>query len=53
MRVDDRREYPERRYVAFGPLLGRMHSLVFTPTAKGIRVISLRRANAREVKRYG
>jgi uncharacterized DUF497 family protein len=31
----------------------RLHVLVFTETARGIRVISLRRANKREVKRYG
>ena len=52
VRVDDRRDYGETRYRAFGMLDGRLHSLVFTETARGIRVISLRRANKREVKRY-
>jgi uncharacterized DUF497 family protein len=31
---------------------GRLHALVFTETVDGVRVISLRKANAREVKRY-
>jgi uncharacterized DUF497 family protein len=51
--VDNRRDYGEVRYRAFGVLDDRMHVLVFTETARGIRVISLRRANKREVKRYG
>lgn len=51
--VDDRRDYGEVRYVAMGPLDGRVHVLCFTETASGIRVISLRKANDREVARYG
>jgi uncharacterized DUF497 family protein len=51
--VDERRNYEEVRYRAFGRLDDRLHVLVFTQTARGIRVISLRRANKREVKRYG
>lgn len=31
---------------------GRVHSLVFVETGNGIRVISFRKANKREVKRY-
>jgi len=50
--IDDRRDYGEVRYRAFGMLGGRLHALVFKETARGIRVISLRRANKREVKRY-
>lgn len=49
---DHRRDYGELRIRAFGYLDGRLHSLVFTVTAKVLRVISLRRANRREVKRY-
>ncbi|MCW9733807.1 hypothetical protein L5B97_10105 [Avibacterium sp. 20-15] len=30
----------------------RLHILVFTPIKTGIRVISFRKANAREVKKY-
>jgi hypothetical protein len=51
--IDDRRNHGETRYRAFGPLDGRLHVLVYTEALNGIRVISLRRANKREVKRYG
>jgi uncharacterized DUF497 family protein len=49
---DERREYGEVRYVALGFLDGRLHVLCFTETDDGIRVISFRKANSREVKRY-
>lgn len=49
---DTRRDYREVRLRALGYLDGRMHALVFTETAKGIRVISLRKANKREVLIY-
>ncbi|MEZ5604893.1 MAG: BrnT family toxin [Burkholderiaceae bacterium] len=52
-RIDDRRNYGETRIRALGMLDGRLHALVFVETtSKGIRVISFRRANAREVRRY-
>lgn len=50
--IDDRREYGEARYVALGTLYGRLHVPCFTETTDGIRVLSFRKANAREVKRY-
>jgi uncharacterized protein len=50
--VDDRRQYGETRYVAIGMLNQRLHVLCFTETPDGIRVISLRKANAREVSRH-
>lgn len=49
---DLRKDYGEARYIAAGFLDDRLHILVFTPTADGIRVISFRKANQREVKRY-
>ena len=49
---DERGNNPERRFVATGYLDGRLHVLCFTPTGDGIRVISFRKANKREVKRY-
>jgi uncharacterized DUF497 family protein len=49
---DVRKNYPERRFVATGRLDGRLHVLCFTPTSDGIRVISFRKANKRETKRY-
>ena len=50
--VDSRREYGETRYVALGNLQGRLHVLCFTETPDGIRVISFRKANDREVKHH-
>jgi len=50
--VDDRRDYGETRYVALGMLRDRLHVLCFVETDDGIRVISFRKANAREVRRY-
>jgi hypothetical protein len=50
--VDTRRDYGETRYVAMGFLDGRLHVLCFTEIEGGIRVVSLRRANLREVRRY-
>jgi uncharacterized protein len=49
---DDRREYGEPCYRAFGVIDNRLHALVFTPRKEAIRVISLRKANHREVRRY-
>ena len=50
--VDDRRDYGETRWQALGLLDGRLHALVFVEIAGGIRVVSFRKANRREVKRY-
>lgn len=50
---DARREYSEQRFIAVGYLNNRLHVLCFTPIAGGIRVISFRKANAREASRYG
>lgn len=49
---DVRQLYPERRFVAIGYLGERLHVLCFTPIEQGVRVISFRKANSREVKRY-
>jgi uncharacterized DUF497 family protein len=50
---DDRKDYGETRYRAFGPIDGQAHCLVFTIRAGSVRVISLRRAHEKEVKRQG
>jgi uncharacterized DUF497 family protein len=50
--IDDRRSYSETRYIAYGCVGHRIHALVFTETFFGIRVISFRKANHREVKKY-
>lgn len=49
---DTRFPYPERRFVAVGYIGERLHVVCFTPIAGGIRVISFRKANDREVKRH-
>ena len=49
---DTRKAYPEVRFVAVGFLGKRLHVLCFTPATGGIRVISFRKANTREVKDY-
>lgn len=51
-RVDDRRDYGETRIRALGLIGNRLHALVFTETGTGIRVISLRKANPRGMRRY-
>jgi uncharacterized DUF497 family protein len=51
--IDDRSDYGEPRYRACGMLGGRLHMLAFTLRDGVVRAISLRRANAREIKRYG
>ena len=50
--LDDRLDYGEPRYVALGMIEGRLHSLVFTMRGETMRAISLRKANAKERKRY-
>jgi uncharacterized protein len=49
---DVRRAYAERRFVALGFIGARLHVMCFTPIVGGIRVISFRKANDREVRRY-
>lgn len=50
--VDDRRDYGETRYRAFGVIDGRLHVLIFTARGALTRVISLRRANMKEVENH-
>jgi uncharacterized DUF497 family protein len=50
--IDDRNAYGETRFVSLGYLDGRLHVLCFVETDSGIRVISFRKANPREVKHY-
>ena len=51
--LDERFDYGELRWVAIGFVEQRLHALCFGETRTGIRVISFRKANAREVRRYG
>ena len=45
---DARYDYGERRWRALGLIDGRLHALVYARRGDAIRVISLRKANARE-----
>lgn len=49
---DIRREYPEARFQAFGSITDRLYVLVFTIRGSSLRILSLRKANAREIARY-
>lgn len=49
---DDRQPYGEERWIALGLLGGRLHVLIFTERRGRVRVISLRKANARERRAY-
>lgn len=49
---DDRFDYPEPRFVTVGQLKERMVVIVWTPTQDGRRIISMRKANDREQKRF-
>jgi uncharacterized protein len=50
---DERYAYGEARFRAYGWIHGRLHMLAFTMRGDVMRAISLRKANPREVKRYG
>ena len=49
---DDRRNYNEDRFNAFGLLAGRFYCLTFTVGNGQVRAISLRRARTRESRRH-
>ncbi|MGE0109729.1 MAG: BrnT family toxin [Bdellovibrionales bacterium] len=49
---DTRFDYEEIRWVALGCIDNRLHVLIYTERANSIRLISLRRANKREVAYY-
>ena len=50
--VDVRRDYGEIRMVALAPQTGILYFVAFIDRAHSRRIIGLRRANRREVKRY-
>ena len=54
--ADTRRHYGETRHIGYAVLEGRLYCVVFTDRGEGEamqrRIISLRKANPREVKRY-
>ena len=50
--IDDRFEYGETRMIALAPKTGILYYVAFVDRGEARRVISLRRANRREVKHY-
>lgn len=52
VREDTRKVYPERRYIGYNRLQGRMMVVVFCiPAENHIHIISFRKANSREQKK--
>ncbi|MCG6114541.1 MAG: BrnT family toxin [Mesorhizobium sp.] len=51
-RIDARRNYGEERRIAYGHLSGRLHVCVYTVRGDELRIISVRKANSREVSTY-
>jgi len=49
---DDRYDYPEPRYQTYGLLNERLVMLAWTPTPNGIHVISMRKCNDREKRKF-
>jgi uncharacterized protein len=50
--ADDRFFYSEPRFSSYGYIGKRLYFLCFTPIPNGIRVISFRKANSREIAQY-
>jgi len=50
--LDDRFDYPEPRYQTYGLIDERLVMLAWTPIDGGIRVISMRRCNDREQRKF-
>ncbi len=52
IRMDWRKDYGELRFNAIGYVGQRLYHMTFTLRGEAIRVISLRKANRREIQRY-
>jgi|CXWL01.1.fsa_nt_gi uncharacterized DUF497 family protein len=50
--ADTRMDYGEKRFIALGTIGERLFSMVFTVRGDVLRIISLRKANKREVRSY-
>lgn len=50
--IDDRMDYGEQRFIVVGFLKKRMLILVYTPRGETKHIISMRKANEREIKKY-
>ena len=52
IREDTRKQYTEQRFEAIGLISERVYVMVYCLRKDVVRIISLRKANPREVKRY-
>jgi uncharacterized DUF497 family protein len=53
VKEDTRKDYPERRFIGYNTLNGRLMVVVFSaPAADHIHIISFRKANQREQKKF-
>lgn len=52
VKPDTRNDYRELREIGFGVIGERLYCVVFTQRGDSFHIISLRKANAREVKEY-
>ena len=50
--MDDRFDYQETRMIALAPKAGTLYYVAFVDRDEARRIISLRKANRREVKHY-
>ena len=49
---DDRFDYGKERMITLGLIDGRMYVVIYTPRDERCRIISARKANARDSRRY-
>ncbi|WP_244107176.1 BrnT family toxin [Burkholderia sp. BCC0419] len=49
---DVRRDYGETRWICLVPIGARLHTAIVAPRGRTLRVVSLRKANNREMNRY-
>ena len=53
LKPDRRFDYGEDRMIAYGRIEGRGYAIVYTRRADRVRIISLRPAHEKEMRRYG
>ena len=51
-RIDDRRNYKETRYIAYGMVHGRVFKLCYTMRGAIYRIISLHKINGKKQEKY-
>jgi hypothetical protein len=51
-KMDTRADYGEPRQIGYGPIGRRLYCVVFVERRSTVRIISLRKANRREIARY-